>query len=187
MSHEFRKNKLFGFLTVISPPEPIMSHINHLKQGFYEKYGHYNGRFSKPHITICNFPLLSQRIEKVFSSLKSGLSELSPFQIQLNGFKSFKNSNVIYIDIENSKQLMLFRKKLIYMNVDLRLGKRFFLFDNPHLTIAKNLPNDIFESAKIDFLSRSFQSQFIVDKLTVLRYDLDEEKYFHFCDLPFGE
>lgn len=164
-----------------------MSHIDYLKQEFYEKYGSYDGRFPKPHITICNSPLLAQRIEKVFSTLKSGLAELSPFQLRLNNFNSFRNSNVIFVDVEDSKQLMLLRKKLIYMNVDLRLGKRFFLFDNPHLTIAKNLPKDIFESAKSDFLSRSYQSEFIVDKLVVLRYDLDKAKYFHFCDLTFGE
>lgn len=185
--HRKPMNGLYGFLIVISPPEDVTSYVNELKSMFYKKYGSYEAMHSKPHITICNFPLLEERQEKVFSGLQNGLSQIDPFLLALKGFGSFPNSNVIYIDVEDSEELNSLREKFFRMNVELRIGKRLNLIDNYHLTIGKKLKPSVFESAKTEYLKRSYQNSFTVDKLKVLRFDFDARRYFEFGDLKLGD
>lgn len=182
-----RGGQLSGFLIIISPPEGIKTFINGLKSEFYERYGHYDGRFSKPHITICNFPLLEGRQKKVFTGFQEKVAAIDPFIVELNDFDSFERSNVIYLNVEESAALNSLKKSLAYLHVELKLGNDFFLFKKPHITIGKKLNSDVFESSKSDFQLRAYQNSFIADKLKVLRYDFNENRYFEFMDLKFGE
>ena len=181
------KEQLSGFLIIISPPDEIKTFINRLKSELYEKYGNYDGRFSKPHITICNFPLLEDRQEKVFTAFQKKMAAIDPFTVKLNNFDSFENSNVIYLKVEESTELNSLRESLAYLKVEAKLGNKFFLFNKPHITIGKKLDTDVFESSRSDFRLRTYQNSFIADRLKVLRYDFNESRYFEFIDLKLGE
>ncbi len=181
------RNRLFGYLVIISPPEDVTRFVNELKAEFYSKYGPYEGKYSKPHITICNFRLLEQRQDKVLSTFQNGLSEIDPFMLKINGFGSFENSNVIYLKVEETGQLTPLKKKLFHIKKKLWFKKNFYLFGIPHLTIAKKLEPAVFEAAAMDYCSRSYQNSFTVDRLKVLRYDSAERKHFDLGDLKLGD
>lgn len=175
------------FLIVISPPETVCEYVNGLKAEFYLKYGSFSSRYSEPHITICSFWMLPERQEKVFSGLQSGLFDRNPFPVTLDGFDSFPGSNVIYINVEESDELELLKTYFIQKNRELRIEKKFIPPGILHLTIAKKLSPTVFELSKSDYLSRFYQSSFTVDRLKVLRYDFDKERYFSFGELKFGK
>ncbi|MDR8389546.1 2'-5' RNA ligase family protein [Aliifodinibius sp. S!AR15-10] len=180
------RDRLSGFLVVISPSKEVEGYTNDMKKEFYEQYGPYHGRYSKPHITVCNFPLLEERQDKVFSTLQQGFSEIDPFLLKLNGFGSFENSNVIYLNVEDSSKLRSLKQAFYHMSRKLWLVKNFNLVDTSHLTIARKLPPDIFELAKSAYLSRCYRNYFTVDSLKVLRYDMEKERYFDFGELKLG-
>jgi 2'-5' RNA ligase len=178
--------KVFFFLIVISPPGAIDRYVSDLKTELFERYGSYPSRHSKPHITICSFPLLEERQQAVTAALQDGLSQIDPFLLHLRGFSTFDSSRVIYLDVEPSGQLDQLRAFFSEQKRSLRLGKKFDLFRNAHLTIAKSLQPAVFEPAKQDYLSRRYQNSFTVHHLQVLRYDPLRKRYLRFAKLALG-
>lgn len=64
---------------------------------------HYNGKQPKsssiPHITLCSFLVLPERVEKVIGNLKEKLTDFRAIKVSLNGFDVFSNK-VIYAKLE---------------------------------------------------------------------------------------
>lgn len=178
--------KLFGFLIVITPPPEIGTYVHTLKSEFYQMYGSYESRHSNPHITICNFPMFEDRQDKIFSSLQKNLSGINPFELKLNGFDCFPKSKVIYLHVEQSGGLKSLNNFFVYNKRQLRLGHNCHIVGDHHLTIAKGLHPDNFKSACGSYLPRSYRNSFLVDRLTVLRYDPDEGRYSKLMDLKLG-
>lgn len=185
--HESNETRLFGFLIVITPSPEIETYVHTLKSEFYYRFGTYESMHSIPHITICHFPMLEERQDKVFSLLRKGLSEINPSYLNLNGFGHFINSNVIYLRVEQSEELRSLEKFFIHSKRQIRLGKRCIVVAKHHLTIAKGLKPDIFKSACDDYLSGSYHNSFWVDRLSVLRYDPYEGRYSKLMDLKLGK
>lgn len=177
------RKKLFGILIVISPPQNIAGDAEKLKHEFYRKYGSYESRHSKPHITLCNFILPEDRLDKVLASLQKDISQIRPFLLSLSGFGSFTGSNVIYMDVAESEELSLVRAFFVQKKAELKLGRPFSAPKKPHLTIAKNLKPGIFEAAAPEYLARTYRNVFMVTKLKVLGKELKTETYVKYRDL----
>lgn len=178
--------KLFGYLIVISPSKEVADYVSACKSDLHKEYGNYPSQHSDPHITICNYPLLEERQYNVLIGLQKGLISLEPFTLKLKDFGSFPGSNVIFVDIEESGDLKKLREILYVKNVHLWISKKFFLFTKPHLTIAKQLKPYIFDKVRSDYCGKSYQKQFWVDHLAILRYDFDQGRYTHIGDLRLG-
>lgn len=181
-----QNTKPFIFLIVISPPKDIVDYANKLKSEFHQEFGPYDGQYSKPHITICNFLLLEERQEKVLSAFQYGLAQIEPFLLELHDFNSFEKSNVIYLAVNDPPGLKSLRKQLSLMSQELWLKKNFSLSDKPHLTIARKLTSRTFALAKSAYQSKSYQNAFLVERLKVLRYDPGKRRYFDIGDLILG-
>lgn len=176
----------FGYLIVIAPQADIRTYVNDLKREFCQRYGPYESRHSKPHITISHFPLLKERQDKVLSLLQYGLSELEPFLLTLNGFGHFPNSNVIYLNVDQSAELKALSSFFLHSKESFRLGSNCTVIKNHHLTIAKSLQTDDFESACDRYLSKPYYSSFLVEKLNVFRYDPQQGSYSWLMHLKLG-
>jgi len=179
--------KLFGFLIVITPSPEIVTYVNRLKSEFYQTYGKYRSMDSKPHISTCQFLMFDERQNNVLRSLQKSLSGISPFRLKLNGFGHFHGSNVIYLRVEQSEELESLKKLFVYSLQRLWIEKNKIVVKNHHLTVAKDIHPGIFNSACDNYLPRSYQNSFMVDKLTVLRYAPYEVKYSKIMDLKLGK
>lgn len=115
-----------------------------------------------------------------------------PFKVELNGFDRFPSSRVIYLHVEDSPDLDKLRAPFNYIREGFKPKKYFHVLNNkPHVTIARGLRQDIFEEAEKDYLSRIYVSSFLVDKLNMLRREVNEDgrhgRYEHVCYLTLGE
>ena len=181
------KVKLFGFLIVITPSPEVVAYVKRLKSEFYRMYGKYRSMDSKPHITICQFLMFDDRQKNVLRSLQKSLAAASPFELKLNGFGHFINSNVIYLSVEQSEELESLKSLFVYNLKRLWIEQNKIVIKKHHLTIAKDIHPGIFKSACDNYLPRPYHNSFMVDKLTVLRYAPFEAKYSKLMDLKLGE
>lgn len=185
--------KIFEFLIVLNLPKWIDKYAKQLKSDFHDRFGSYYSRHSKPHITISKFPYLEKNQERFLRLLQGYLFSIDSIRIELNGFESFKGSNnrVISIHVEESDDLN--KLKDTFHNFRDRLGynsTNFFIFKNPHVTIARGLRKEVFEKAKDVYLPARYWSSFVVDKLKVLRREVNDDgtygRYEDICDLMLG-
>ena len=179
--------KLFGFLIVITPSPEIITDVKRLKSEFYRTYGKYRSMESKAHITICQFLMFDDRQKNVLRSLQRSLTGISPFELELNGFGHFINSNVIYLRVAQSEELESLKNLFVYDLKRLWIEQNKIVIKKHHLTIAKDIHPGIFKSACDNYLPRPYHNSFVADKLTVLRYAPFEAKYSKLMDLNLGK
>lgn len=179
--------KLFGFMIVITPSSEVVTYVDRLKSEFYQAYGKYRSMDSKPHISLCQFLMFDERQNNVLRSLQKSMSGIHPFRLKLNGFGHFLNSRVIYLHVEQSEELESLKNMFVYSLQRLWIEKSKIVVRNHHLTVAKDIHPGIFKSACDNYLKRSYQNSFIVDKLTVLRFAPYEAKYSKVMDLELGK
>lgn len=185
------RKRVYEFLIVINLPDSINDYVEGLKDEFYERFGFFPSRNSKPHITISKFPLLEKRPDTIISFLKRSFHGLSPFRIELNGFDSFLSSRVIYLNVEDLPDLDKLKAPFNYIREDFKPKKYFHVLkDKPHVTIVRGLRSGIFDEVVEDYLLRTYENSFIVDELKVLRREnLGDGKYTnyeHIDDLILG-
>lgn len=111
--------------------------------------------------------------------LQDSLYRASPVQIELNDFGVFPSSRVIYIHVEPSENYE--RLRTPFFNIKQLYNyknENFFVFDKPHVTIARGLRKDIFEKAKRIYLPQRYQSSFLKTKLTILRREVKGHQKF---------
>ncbi len=179
--------KLFSFLIVITPSPEIVTDVNRLKSEFYQMYGRYGSMDSKPHITVCQFLMFDDRQNNVLLSLQKSLARISPFELKLNGFGHFINSNVIYLRVAQSEELESLKNLFVYSLKRLWIEQNKIVIKKHHLTIAKGIHPGIFESAYDIYLPGSYRNSFIVNKLAVLGYAPYEARYSKLMDLKLGK
>lgn len=178
LNTEFQEDRVYEFLIVINLPKWVEKYALQLKSEFFDQFGLYYSRHSKPHITISKFPFLEKNQETILLLLQDYLFTLESIRIELNGFESYSNPNnrVISIYVEESETLN--NLKNTFRDFRDRLGyepKNFFVFRNPHVTIARGLRKEVFEKAKEIYLSRRYGSSFVINKLKVLRRKVNED------------
>lgn len=168
-------NKKIDFLFVINPSDSVSSDAKEFKKEFYQIFGFFPSRGSKPHITIADIECRPKNQEKIISELKNNHPQIGPFNVLVNGFADYEgNGNrVLHLYVEKSDEFKRLEKYYKRMKKILeRYKKRYYVSENPHITIARNLSFELFESAKKEFLSRSYQTTFTAKRITILRREI---------------
>ncbi|MCU7615359.1 2'-5' RNA ligase family protein [Chryseobacterium sp. GMJ5] len=95
-------------------------------------------------------------------------TDISPFEVELNGFGSFPNPNspVLFVQPEENESL-----KHLFLNIKevFTFNKRSF---NPHMTIGyRDLSFENYLKAWEIYREKEFKTKFTVDKISLLRHD----------------
>ena len=182
--------KIYEFLIVLNLPKWVDKYVVQLKDEFHNQFGFYYSRHSKPHVTISKFPFLEKDRESLLLFIQDQIFSTKPLQIELNGFESYRNSNnrVISIHVEESEDLNKLKRTFEKIRDDLGYDTtNFFVFRNPHVTIARGLRKEVFEKAKEVYLQERYWSSFEISKLKVLRREIKKDgsfgRYEDVCDL----
>ncbi len=174
---------LMSFLILIPIPKEISNRITTLKKEFKNKYGAFLSENSVPHITVCSFLLLDYRVSDVFSLLEKRISPLPTFEFRLEDFNTFDNSRVLYVKVNESEAFSFLINEFDRSRQQLMIRKNYTDSPTPHITIAKNLDIETFDTARKEYSEKKFTGIFTVNKLTVLNYNLEERKYDHYKDI----
>lgn len=163
-----------NFFIAIVPPSPIYEEAQKLKIYFRDQYHSKASLNSPPHITLhMPFRWKEKKEDSLIGALESFASGFSPFTMKLKNFSCF-SPKVIFIDIDTNNQLNELQKALhrfckrelnIY-NADYR-EQPFY----PHLTLAfRDLKKPAFHKAWDEFKDKSFNADFSVEQITLLKH-----------------
>ena len=172
------------FIAVI-PPSEQKEKIQELKESFANKYKCKAALKSPPHITLhMPFRFPEEKEKELIALLKEPYDSISSM-ISLNNFGCFP-PRVIFIKVDEAGNLFS-----LYKEVSSRLRKvnvtnadyKNFGF-NPHLTIAfRDLKKSVFNEAWPEYKQEFFTSQFLVDKLCLLKHNGKHWEEFRFFGL----
>lgn len=157
------------YFIAIYPPQEIVEEVKAFKKDLALNYENSKALKNDAHITL--FPPFSRALElesDIHAAFQKIDTNLSPFEITLNGFGSFPNPKnpVIYVHPEPNENL-----HILYERV-----KQYFNFIpysfTPHITVGyRNLSYDNYLKAWEIYREKEFKTKFIVDKITLLRHD----------------
>jgi 2'-5' RNA ligase len=157
------------------PPLDIEQQITEIKLYFAEHYNTRGALNSPPHITLQPpFEWLATDVPKLEESLKDFAAKRLSIPVTLSGFAAFA-PRVIYADVVKSPLLLEIQKDLMsYVEANLEIVDRLsqsrpFV---PHMTVAfRDLTQENFQAAWLEFQDRSLHFEFTAEALTLLLHD----------------
>jgi len=160
------------YMVLLSPSESIKAKVKALKQETEELIGTFESRHSQAHISLKN--LRRQKpyfTEPLFNQMEKELSLIEPFTLQLNGFATFLPTDftTIYAAIRSTAEMEDWFKRL---RTILKEKKAV-----PHITIARQVPNDKAKKLWPRFKDRRWYETFEVKSLVILQretFDYDK-------------
>ena len=89
----------------------------------------------------------------------------------LNNYRSFPNSKTIYARVQSHEPFKQLAASLKVIDDYVRSCgyPRAILISHPHMTIARKLPQHIYEKAVMDYSQKTFNTRFAVNELILLK------------------
>ncbi|MFB9844655.1 2'-5' RNA ligase family protein [Mucilaginibacter ginsenosidivorans] len=151
------------YMIILTPPIHIAEQVKKYKHAAQRLIGDFESMHSKAHISLKR--LHRQKpywTEPLFDKLEKELSLLEPVTLQLNGFATFLPTDftTIYAAILSTPEMEDWFKRLRQC-----LGEKKAV---PHITIARQVPNDKARKLWPKFKDRPWNEEFEVKYLTIL-------------------
>ncbi len=177
------------YFVALVPPEPLRDQLTDLKSYFKEKYDSSKALNSPPHITLhMPFKWKEEKENRLAEVLGSFCQTAGSFNLLLNGFGAFA-PRVIFIEPAENQALREMQKNLTKA---MRLGLNIYNAEyknrgfHPHLTLAfRDLKKQQFVEAWEEFQGRSFEADFTVSNISLLKHN--GKLWEIFRDFPFGK
>lgn len=176
----FKQKAAEHFLILFTLPYGVVKFIKEQKKKVFENYGFYISHDSVPHITLCTLKISPERVDKIVCLLEKTLSTFPQLEVEINGFDSFENTQVVYAKIENEHIFMPFYEALKRFKSEHHINDSLTISSVPHITLAKMVWESQFKQVTEEYESRKYNSSFILQELKVLRYDEARMKYEEF-------
>ncbi|MDR6528992.1 2'-5' RNA ligase [Chryseobacterium rhizosphaerae] len=157
------------YFIAVYPPKEIIEEVKVFKSDFALVYDNSKALKNDAHITL--FPPFSRETElesDIFTAFQKIDTQMSPFEIELNGFGSFPNPKnpVIFIHPENNLHL-----EELHNRVKQQFNFAKYSF-HPHMTVGyRNLTWENYLKAWEKYQSKEYKTKFLVDKISLLRHD----------------
>jgi 2'-5' RNA ligase len=167
---------LFEYLLVAHPDTAVNDKIKKEKEDFS---GHYKQRIAaktQPHITIANFLAKEEMEETIIRYIQRICNHQQSFDVMLNNYSGFP-PHTIYLRVQNQQPFRQLAKQLKAVSnyIDSCSCPPAKLITNPHVTIARRLPETVYLKALMDYGQKTFHETFMVNELRLLRrtHELD--------------
>lgn len=157
------------YFIAIYPPQEIIDEVRVFKEDLAFNFANSKALKNDAHITL--FPPFERELDlekDIHVAFQKINTELSPFEITLNGFGSFPNPKnpVLFVKPEENEYL----KELHVMVKEIFSFKKYSF--NPHVTVGyRNLTWENYLNAWEIYKDKSYKTKFIVDKVILLRHD----------------
>lgn len=162
---------LFEYLLIISPSQEIKRYVNMLKRIFADRYKCTTAVGLTPHITMGNWGRSNHDEARIIASLYGFAETISPFIAHFDGLDNFK-THTIFVSVLNKEPFAEIRKGL----KDLTLLENNVIFPSvPHLTVARSMEADQFESAWSEWKNEEFKASCEVSEMILLRRSIGKE------------
>lgn len=163
------------YFIAIVPPQEIQDRITTLKYEVAEKFNSKHALNAPPHITLhMPFKWKEKKLDQPKGVIQKLNNELTPFEIALKDFDFFE-PRVVFVNVVENEQLNQLQKAVVdtcrkELNLDnANYKNRPF---HPHVTIAfRDLKKPMFFEAKEYFEKRTFDAEFEVNKVSLLKHN----------------
>jgi 2'-5' RNA ligase len=177
---DWHEMNLWEYILLANPDEAVHEKVMSEKKYLEDKYETDIATKTLPHITIANF-LAKEMIENRICHLLQNICNLNySFTIALNNFSGFP-SHAVFIRVQNPQPFKHLHNGLQALDNFLKTNEcpPLQLAAKPHMTIARQLPEEIYNAAIKEYAEREFHEQFTVDKLVLLKRDTRYKKWQH--------
>lgn len=153
----------------IVPPEPVFDGVMEIKKQFQDSYGKQPLSKAKPHITIANFKM-NAKYQDMLIRIFEGLSNMEKFELAIEGFGEFNNSNTLYLKVAEKEAMSELHKAVEDLRNEYlkRKLKLFLISDNPHMTISITTGKTMLYDSLHHFRENDYFGQFEVGHLTLV-------------------
>jgi len=157
------------YFIAIYPPQEIIEEVKVFKKDLAIYYANSKALKNGAHITL--FPPFSRELElesDIHSAFQKINTEMTPFEIELNGFGSFPNPKNPVLYVQPTENLYLTE---LYQRVkqQFNFGKYSF---HPHMTVGyRNLTWENYLKAWDKYKGKEYKTKFLVDKILLLRHE----------------
>ncbi len=173
----------FQYLFVITPSPSVREEVIAFKKELSNQIGKFSSLDSEPHITIGTITLSIAKEEALLERIQYVCHYSDPFEVELEGFGSFK-PHTVYARLGDSSFIRSFMRACEEATQGLPSKKGWQpKAKNPHMTIGRELGSK-FKQSKELFVNRQFQARFKVTNLRVMRREI-EGRYSIITELPF--
>lgn len=159
-THTFSDNTT-ELLFVLTPSEPVQKDLAYFKKDTERLVGYtYESRHSLAHITLGRTS--TEKPTQLMYAVAAIASNLTPFTVFIKDCSTFHHGSnrTIYLDIVNKPAVNSITENICGLT---------HAVDNPHLTIARNLPYDDFLKAWPYFENVHYSQHFTCQDITVLQ------------------
>jgi 2'-5' RNA ligase len=157
------------YFIAIYPPQEIIDEVKVFKEDLALNYNNTKALKNDAHITL--FPPFERELDlenDIHVAFQKIDTNISPFEITLNGFGSFPNPKnpVLFIEPEENQSL-----KDLQLKVNEIFNFKNYSF-HPHVTVGyRDLTWENYLKAWEIYNGKEFKTKFIVDKILLLRHD----------------
>src|SRR6266498_4474852 len=139
---------LWEYLLIASPTKEVSEKVVEEKEIFYKNYGHSLAIQTRPHITIANF-LAKEGMEETLARWIQNICHLqNSFTVTLNNYSGFP-PHTIYLRVQDAEPFKKLANALKILDGFIQSNDcpPLKLITKPHLTIARQLPEYIYQTA----------------------------------------
>jgi len=157
------------YLILISPPKEIKESVKRVKDLFGEKFNITHPVESPANIPVMNLRMNKNNEEKLKEILKNFCKDQEIFNISLSGYDALR-PHIIYIKAVEEKTISALHRRLkesILPRLHLETSQ-IGTYSNPHMTVACNLTEEIYNKAIGANRTRKLELNFKADNLTLL-------------------
>jgi len=177
---DWHEMNLWEYMLLANPDETVNEKVMLEKKYFEDKYETEIATKTLPHITIANFlakELLEDRIGRLLQNI---CNQQYSFTVGLNNFSGFP-THAIFIRVQNPQPFKRLANGLQALDDLLKVNEcpPLQLSSRPHMTIARQLDEDIYNVAIKEYAEKDFYETFAVEKLVLLKRDSRYKKWQH--------
>jgi 2'-5' RNA ligase len=158
------------YLLVIRPDDEVYNKVSTEKQSFYNQYRQKISVKTRPHITVASFMAREEMEETLIRWIQRVSSQQKSFPVTLNNYSGFP-AHTIYLRVQDHQPFKQLATQLKVIDSYVRSNgcPAVTLINRPHLSIARRLPQDVYEKALVDYSQKTFCESFTVHELVLLR------------------
>lgn len=158
------------YLLVVYPDGEVYNKVTAEKQVFYDEYRQKVSVKAKPHITVANFLAREEMEETLIRWIQRVSSQQKSFLVTLNNYSGFP-PHTIYLRIQDHEPFKQLSTQLKVIDSYVRSNgcPTVKFINRPYLSIARRLPEDVYERAMMDYSQKIFFESFTALELVLLR------------------
>lgn len=164
------ENGLYEYLLVAHPDGIAYDKIMQEKKKFYGDFDEKVAVKTQPHITVASF-LASEAMEPtIVKWMQRICSAQHGFQVMLHNYSGFP-PHTIYLQVQDPLPFQQLAMQLKTVDDFIRASAcpPAKLITRPHLSIARRLPEDVYNRAMAVYTQKTFDASFMLTELVLLR------------------